>query len=140
MTEAPEALKKPIDIIHKLEAEDKKITAQDVLDKDVNELIKKRETHKLLSQLKVILAIALGHQKNKDLAKVLDTDKSFAAKQIKELEAQGLIKKEGSGKHTTYQINNLNVLNFLQTKVVIKWSKKDTNKGGNENGEQRDGK
>lgn len=133
---------KPIDVLKKIEAEEKKdITAQDVLEKSEEELLKKRETHKLLNQLKIILAIALGQQKNKDLAKILNTDKSFTSKQIKELEEQGLVKKEGSGKETTYQIDHFNVLNFLQSKVVIKWSKKeDVQKKEVKNGERREEK
>ncbi|MEM2954690.1 MAG: winged helix-turn-helix domain-containing protein [Candidatus Nanoarchaeia archaeon] len=116
--------KNPIDIIKKIEIEqEKKPSAQEILEKDADTLLGKRDTYKLLNQLKVILAIALGQQKNKDLAKVLNTDKSFTSKQIKELEEKGLIKKEGSGKETTYKVDHFNVLNFLQSKVVIKWNK-----------------
>lgn len=116
-----ESPKNPIDVIKKIEEEEKKPSAQEILEE--TEKLGKRDINKLLNQLKIILAISLGQQKNKDLAKVLDTDKSFASKQIKELEEQGLVKREGDGKEVTYKIDSFNVLKFLQSKVVIKWSK-----------------
>ena len=61
----------------------------------------------------------MGKDRNKELAKVLDTDKSFAAKKVKELEERGLIQKEGEGKETRYSVVNFNVLKFLQSKVII---------------------
>ena len=40
----------------------------------------KKETNKIIKDMKIITAILLGKNRNKDLAKVLDTDKSFASK------------------------------------------------------------
>jgi Mn-dependent DtxR family transcriptional regulator len=65
----------------------------------------------------------LGKNKNKELAHVLDTDKSFTSKQIKELEEQGLVTREGEGKETTYSVDRFNLMKFLESKVVIKWGK-----------------
>lgn len=107
------------------------IKAQDILTKSEEELKAQeqkgsaRETHNLLKSLKIITAIMLGKDKNKELARVLQTDKSFTSKQIKELEEQGLVKKEGEGRETKYVIDPFNLLKFLQTKVVIKWGKKE---------------
>lgn len=81
----------------------------------------KREDSKLIKYMKILTAISLGKDRNKEIAKMLDTDKSFAAKKIKEMEEQGLIYKEGEGKETRYAVNKFNVLEFLQGKVVIKW-------------------
>lgn len=61
----------------------------------------------------------MGKDRNKELAKVLDTDKSFASKKIKDLEKRGLIQKNGEGKETRYSLVNFNVFKFLQSKVVI---------------------
>jgi|TARA_Y100000034_G_C6900017_1_gene415901 DNA-binding MarR family transcriptional regulator len=83
----------------------------------------KRDAKKVMRDLRIITAISLGKNRNKDLAKVLDTDKSFASKRVKELEEQGLIRKEGEGRDVRYEVNEFNVFRFLQSKVVIKWGK-----------------
>jgi len=90
----------------------------------------KREAKKLVRDLKIITAISVGKNRNKDLAKVLDTDKSFASKKVKELEEQGLVRREGDGKEVRYELNEFNIVKFLQSKVVIKWQekKKDNSK------------
>ncbi len=90
----------------------------------------KREAKKLVRDLKIITAISVGKNRNKDLAKVLDTDKSFASKKVKELEDQGLVRREGDGKEVRYELNEFNIVKFLQSKVVIKWQekKKDNSK------------
>jgi len=93
-----------------------------------------RENKKIVRDLKIITAISLGQNRNKDLAKVLDTDKSFASKKVKELEEQGLIRKEGEGKEVRYEINKFNVIRFLQSRVVIKW-KQNENQETSENQE-----
>ena len=66
----------------------------------------------------------LGKKSNKDLSKVLDTDKSFTSKQIKQLEKEGLIHKKGEGRKTTYEVNEFNFMKFLTAKVIVKWSTK----------------
>jgi len=104
-----------------------RVSAQELLDRSPEELeeqLGKREAHNLLKQMKIITAILLGKKKNKELAQVLDTDKSFTSKQIKSLEEQGLVKREGIGKEVTYEVDQFNVMKFLQGKVVIKWSTK----------------
>ena len=93
-----------------------------------------RENKKIVRDLKIITAISLGQNRNKDLAKVLDTDKSFASKKVKALEEQGLIRKEGKGKDVRYEINKFNVIRFLQSQVVIKW-KQNENQETSENQE-----
>ena len=105
------------------------LTAHDILTKSEAELksFDKRETHNMLQDMRIITAILLGKKKNKELAQVLQTDKSFTSKQIKELEEQGLVKREGEGKEVSYEVDTWNVLKFLQSKVVIKW-KKDNGK------------
>ena len=85
----------------------------------------KREAKKVMRDLKIITAISVGKNRNKDLAKVLDTDKSYAAKKIKELEKRGLVNKEGSGKEVRYSVNEFNVLKFLQSRVIITWQEKE---------------
>lgn len=85
--------------------------------------LSKRDEKKLMRDLKIITAISMGKDRNKELAKVLDTDKSYAAKRVKELEDLGLVNREGEGKETRYRVNEFNVLKFLQSKVVIKWKK-----------------
>ena len=85
----------------------------------------KREAKKLMRDMKIITAISVGKNRNKDLAKVLDTDKSYAAKKIKELEKRGLVNKEGSGKDVRYSVNEFNVLKFLQSRVIITWQEKE---------------
>ena len=82
---------------------------------------KKRDEKKVMRDLKIITAISMGKDRNKELAKVLDTDKSYTAKRVKELEEQGLVRREGEGKETRYRVNEFNVLRFLQSRVVIKW-------------------
>jgi DNA-binding MarR family transcriptional regulator len=87
----------------------------------------RREAKKLVRDLKIITAISVGKNRNKDLAKVLDTDKSFASKKVKELEKQGLIRREGDGKEVRYELNEFNIVKFLQSRVVIKWQEKKKN-------------
>ena len=87
----------------------------------------RREAKKLVRDLKIITAISVGKNRNKDLAKVLDTDKSFASKKVKELEEKGLIRREGDGKEVRYELNEFNIVKFLQSKVVIKWQEKKKN-------------
>ncbi len=100
------------------------ITAQDILEKSPQELeqlgVGKREAHNLAQTFRIITAILLGKNKNKDLAQALNTDKSFASKQVKELEEQGLVKKEEEGREVKYVVDPFNVMKFLQSKVVIK--------------------
>ena len=127
-THSVPSFKTPLDIIKKSEEDDQKLAqilkAQDLLDKTPAELgaqLGKRETHNRMKQMKIITAILLGKNRNKDLAKVLDTDKSFASKQIKEMEKQGLVKRGGFGRDVTYEVDTFNVMKFLQGKVVIKW-------------------
>lgn len=118
-----------------IEAKYKPLTAQDLLVKSEEEIKKiqeertgKREIQKLLKNLKILTAIMLGKKSNKELSKVLDTDKSFTSKQIKELEKQGLVHKKGEGKKTTYEVNEFNVMKFLTSKVVLKWGKSQKEK------------
>lgn len=85
--------------------------------------LSKRDEKKLMRDLKIITAISMGKDRNKELAKVLDTDKSYTAKRVKELEDLGLVKREGIGKETRYRVNEFNVLRFLQSKVVIRWKR-----------------
>ena len=87
----------------------------------------RREAKKLVRDLKIITAISVGKNRNKDLAKVLDTDKSFASKKVKELEEKGLIRREGDGKEVRYELNEFNIVKFLQSRVVIKWHEKKKN-------------
>jgi DNA-binding HxlR family transcriptional regulator len=118
------------------------LTAQELLDKPLEELEKdigKREAQNLLKNMRIITAIMLGKNKNKELSRMLNTDKSFTSKQIKSLEEQGLIKREGEGKETKYEVDRFNVMKFLGSKIVIKWSKpqkdnaqkEDSTKNGN---------
>jgi len=109
------------DILTKSEKELKQIAAPD-----------KRESHNLLRDMRIITAILLGKKQNKDLSKVLDTDKSFMSKQISELEDRGLIKKESSGREVNYEVDQFNVMKFLQTKVVIKWKSDKSKKAQSE--------
>lgn len=108
------------------------ITAQQILDLKPEQLNMleggKREVHNLLKDLKIITAILLGKKKNKELSQVLDTDKSFTSKQIKELEEKGLVKREGEGKETEYAVDQFNVMKFLQSKVVVKWKSPEKDK------------
>ena len=115
-----------------------KLTAQDILTKSEEEIkelsdnMGKREAQRLLKDLKIITAIMLGKKSNKELAKVLDTDKSFTSKQIKKLEERGLVHKTGEGKKTKYEVNEFNVMRFLTSKVILKWGtkKKEEKKNG----------
>lgn len=140
--EEPGLAKTPQDIINKAEQEEARlqISAQELLDKTPKELeaqMGKREAHNLLQQMRIITAILLGKKKNKELSQVLDTDKSFTSKQIGELEAQGLVKREGTGRDVTYEVDQFNVMKFLQSKIIIKWaSKPDAKKVIKKNGKQ----
>ena len=96
-----------------------------------SEIPSKRDEKKLMRDLKIITAISMGKDRNKELAKVLDTDKSYTAKRVKELENLGLVKREGEGKETRYRVNEFNVLRFLQSKVVIKWKTEEENQKDN---------
>ena len=87
--------------------------------------LKKRETHNALKDLKILTAIMLGKDRNKELSSVLDTDKSFTSKQIKSLQEKGLVRREGEGKNVRYEVDKFNLLKFLQLKVVIKWKKEE---------------
>ncbi|MCX6774645.1 MAG: winged helix-turn-helix domain-containing protein [DPANN group archaeon] len=140
-----DAHKTPLDIIKKTEEQEQKlqqtITAQDLLEKSRKEIeaqLGKRETNSQMKKMKIITAILLGKKRNKDLAQVLDTDKSFATKQIKEMERQGLVTREGVGKDVTYEVDQFNVMKFLQGKVVIKTGvkkEKPLEKNNQEDGE-----
>ena len=126
-----------VEITHNIELKSEirqtPITAQDILSKseeELKELVpeKTRETHNLLKSMKIMTAIMLGKDKNKELAQMLQTDKSFTSKQIKELEEQGLVKREGEGRDTKYVVDAFNLMKFLQTKVIIKWGKREEDK------------
>jgi Fic family protein len=140
-----DAPKTPLDIIKKTEEQEQKllqtITAQDLLEKSRKEIeaqLGKRETNSQMKKMKIITAILLGKKRNKDLAQVLDTDKSFATKQIKEMEKQGLVTREGIGKDVTYEVDQFNVMKFLQGKVIIKTgikTKKPAEKDDQDEGE-----
>ncbi len=91
----------------------------------ISEALKKRDLTKQVKDLKIITAILLGKNKNKELAQLLDTDKSFASRKIKELEEAGLITREGEGKEVTYGVNRFRVMDFLTRRVVISIKKKD---------------
>jgi hypothetical protein len=77
------------------------------------------KSDKLVKDLKIITAISLGKDRNKELSKVLDTDKSFTSKKVRDLEKRGLISKVGEGKETRYRLNPFHVMQFLQSTVVI---------------------
>ena len=117
-----------------ISADPKHLSAQQILDMQAADIEKaaasgeegKRDAHNLLKELKIITAILLGKNKNKELAQVLDTDKSFTSKQIKGLEEKGLVKREGSGRDVEYSVDNFNVMKFLQSKLVVKWKAKET--------------
>ncbi len=102
------------------------------LDKEMDEEGIKPE--KLVKDLRIITAISLGKDRNKELAKFLDTDKSFTSKKVRELEQRGLIKKEGEGKETRYSLDIFNVMRFLQSRIIITSSKKE----GGEKDSQKD--
>jgi len=78
--------------------------------------------------MKILTAIMLGNQQNKELSKVLDTDKSFTSKQIKELESEGLVTRETDGREVKYEVDKFNLLKFLNTKVTIKWKNEEDKK------------
>ncbi|MEK6923111.1 MAG: winged helix-turn-helix domain-containing protein [Nanoarchaeota archaeon] len=107
----------------------KVLTAHDILTKTPEELDQgRRELNNLVRRMKILTAIMLGNHQNKELSKVLDTDKSFTSKQIKELEDEGLIKRETDGREVKYEVDKFNLLKFLNTKVAIKWKKEDEDK------------
>ncbi|MFH0869053.1 MAG: winged helix-turn-helix domain-containing protein [archaeon] len=114
------------------------LTAQDILtksEKEIRDLEKsesKRDANNLAKNLRIITAILLGKKKNKELSQALQTDKSFTSKQVRELEEQGLVKREGEGKDVSYEVDTWNVLKFLQSKVVIKWKKEEEDKNKEE--------
>ncbi len=97
----------------------------------------KPKNDKMVKDLKIITAISLGKDRNKDLAKVLDTDKSFTSKKVKDLEERGLISKIGEGKETRYRLNPFHVMQFLQSTIVITTKKNKEDKTKNENEEDR---
>lgn len=101
--------------ISKKELEEKEALAKQALSKLT------REEKLALRDLKIITAISIGKTRNKEIAKLLDTDKSYTSKRIKALEEQGLVFKEGDGKNTRYQVNQPRVLRFLTKKVSIKY-------------------
>lgn len=78
-----------------------------------------RDEKKALRDLRILTAISMGVERNKDIAQLLDTDKSFASKKVKALADEGLIYKEGEGKKTRYKVNEPKVLKFLKSKVHI---------------------
>ncbi len=121
----------------KAEEKLKTITAQEILDKPESELkelgVGKREAHNIAQTFRIITAILLGKNKNKDLAQTLHTDKSFVAKQVKELEERGLVKKEEEGREVRYVADQFNILKFLQSKVVITSKKESGRSGAQEN-------
>ncbi len=113
-------------VAKKLEELREKVSeVEEVITANPPEDISKRELTKQLKDLKIITAILLGKNKNKELARVLDTDKSFASRKVKELEDAGLVTKEGEGKEVTYGVNQFRVLDFLTRRIVIKVKKKD---------------
>ncbi|MBI4096075.1 MAG: winged helix-turn-helix transcriptional regulator [DPANN group archaeon] len=113
------------------------ITAQELLDKSESELEKlgvgKREANNIAQTFRIITAILLGKNRNKELAQTLQTDKSFVAKQVKELEERGLVKKEEDGREVRYVADQFNILKFLQSKVVITSKKEAEVKEGGKN-------
>lgn len=138
LTSESEKIETSISEIMNLEKQEQKpaLTAHDILTKSEKELkaidVSKRETHNLLQDMRIITAILLGKKKNKELSQVLQTDKSFTSKQIKDLEEQGLVKREGEGKDVSYEVDTWNMLKFLQSKVVIKWKKEQEKKSEGE--------
>lgn len=113
------------------------LTAQDVLDKSESELEKlgvgKREANNIAQTFRIITAILLGKNRNKELAQTLQTDKSFVAKQVKELEERGLVKKEEDGREVRYVADQFNILKFLQSRVVITSKKESGRSDAQEN-------
>lgn len=145
--EDSELPKTPIDVLKKIEADVEAtkpaapIMAQEILEKPLQELkqeANKRETHNLLQDLRIITAIMLGKDKNKELSQALNTDKSFTSKQIRQLEDQGLVHRQGEGKETRYEVDRFNVMKFLESRVVIKWGK-DEKDSAQQNMEKKDG-
>ena len=124
-----EEVPKPQEILSNVPA----ITAQDILTKSEQELkaqtgMSKRETNNLLQQLRIITTILLGKKSNKELSQTLQMDKSFASKQVRELEEQGLVKKESEGREVRYEVDQFNLMKLLQSKIVIKWKKEGVKK------------
>ena len=127
-------IKKAIDLVYKqpeIYKDTKVLTAHDILTKtpeELNQDTDKRELHNLVRRMKILTAIMLGNQQNKELSKVLDTDKSFTSKQIKELESEGLVTRETDGREVKYEVDKFNLLKFLNTKVTIKWKNEEDKK------------
>lgn len=96
----------------------------------------KRDANNLIRDLKIITAISMGKNRNKDLARFLDTDKSHASKKIKELEEQGLVVRVKEKRSVFYRVNNSAVARLLQSKVVIvRGGKKNGRKDETERGD-----
>lgn len=96
----------------------------------------KRDANKFIRDLKIITAISLGKNRNKDLARFLDTDKSHASKKIRELEEKGLVTRVKERRSVTYRVNNSAVTRLLQSKVVIvRGGKKNGREEGEESGD-----
>jgi len=93
---------------------------------------KKRDLDRTIKYMKILTAISLGKKRNKELARALDTDKSFTSKQVRDLEKEGLVRREGEGKEVRYEINQFNVMKFLQTKVIITTKKEVSENEGEE--------
>ena len=133
-TEADFDSKEDVEVTYRqpnIDKSSKVLTAQDILTKSAEELdadTDKRELHNLLKRMKILTAILLGNHQNKELSRVLDTDKSFTSKQIKELEDEGLVKREIDGREVKYEVDRFNLLKFLSTKVTIKWKKEEEDK------------
>lgn len=86
----------------------------------------RRKANKFIRDLKIITAISLGKNRNKELARFLDTDKSHAAKKVKELEDKGLVSRIKKKKKVIYKLNPSAISKLLQSRVVIvKGGKKD---------------
>lgn len=96
----------------------------------------KRDANNLIRDLKIITAISMGKNRNKDLARFLDTDKSHASKKIKELEEQGFVSRVKERRSVFYRVNTSAVARLLQSKVVIvRGGKKNEGKDGTESGD-----
>ncbi|UCD03999.1 MAG: winged helix-turn-helix transcriptional regulator [Candidatus Woesearchaeota archaeon] len=92
----------------------------------------KRDANNFIRDLKIITAISLGKNRNKDLARFLDTDKSHASKKIRELEEKGLVTRVKERRSVTYRVNHSAVTRLLQSRVVIV-------RGGKKNGREKEG-
>ena len=99
------------------------------------EKTRKRDANNFIRDLKIITAISLGKNRNKDLARFLDTDKSHASKKIRELEEKGLVTRVKERRSVTYRVNNSAVTRLLQSKVIIiKGGKKNERREREESG------